>query len=364
MIVRNERAVIERCLRSVRPHVDAWAIADTGSQDGTQDFIRAFLADLPGELIERPWVDFSTNRNEALQLARRYGDYALFIDADDALEVDAGFDFTVLDGPFYAIERSVRGVSSWTPGLARLDVAWAWQGVLHEVLGAPEPVPRQRLHTVRLRTLEGGARGKVGLREKYARDAETLRAALEREPDNTRYQFYLARSLLESGQYQDAIDAFVRRSGSGGWDQEVYVSKLMVAVLKEQTGADDEDVVSAYEEAHRFRPQRAESLTRLAHFLNKRGRFEQASRCARTASTMPIPEDTLMLDRGAYGWKARDDLAVALHHLGDQRGCAAAYEEMLADRELPPRERERVERNLRETREAIARRRAPHVTSP
>src|SRR5690348_5608822 len=64
MIVKNEAPVIERCLRSVKPYVHAWAVSDTGSTDGTQDIIRKFMADLPGELIERPWVDFSANRND------------------------------------------------------------------------------------------------------------------------------------------------------------------------------------------------------------------------------------------------------------------------------------------------------------
>ena len=70
MIVKNEAAVIARCLASVRPIIDYWVIVDTGSTDGTQDAIRAFLADLPGELHERPWRDFAHNRTEALDLAR------------------------------------------------------------------------------------------------------------------------------------------------------------------------------------------------------------------------------------------------------------------------------------------------------
>ena len=69
MIVRDEAAVIERCLRSARPYIQAWAVSDTGSSDGTQDIVRRVLGDLPGELIERPWIDFAANRNEALQLA-------------------------------------------------------------------------------------------------------------------------------------------------------------------------------------------------------------------------------------------------------------------------------------------------------
>ena len=45
MIVKNEMANIERCLRSVADHIACWVIGDTGSTDGTQDFIRGFFAE-------------------------------------------------------------------------------------------------------------------------------------------------------------------------------------------------------------------------------------------------------------------------------------------------------------------------------
>jgi len=85
MIVKDENHVITRCLESVKSLIDYWVIVDTGSQDGTQDTIKNFLKDIPGELYERPWVNFGHNRNEALALAQDKSDYILFIDADDQL---------------------------------------------------------------------------------------------------------------------------------------------------------------------------------------------------------------------------------------------------------------------------------------
>lgn len=83
MIVRDKAAVIERCLASVRPHIDAWVIVDTGSVDDTPERILRALQGVPGELHHRPWRDFAHNRNEALELARSHGDWLLFIDADN-----------------------------------------------------------------------------------------------------------------------------------------------------------------------------------------------------------------------------------------------------------------------------------------
>ena len=43
MIVKDESHVILRVLESIYKHIDYWAIADTGSTDGTQEIIKKFL---------------------------------------------------------------------------------------------------------------------------------------------------------------------------------------------------------------------------------------------------------------------------------------------------------------------------------
>src|SRR5476651_1672927 len=75
MIVKNESQVIEKCLASVKPLIDYWVIVDTGSDDDTKEKIKAFMQGIPGELHEKPWVNFAHNRNEALTLVKNKGDY-------------------------------------------------------------------------------------------------------------------------------------------------------------------------------------------------------------------------------------------------------------------------------------------------
>jgi glycosyltransferase involved in cell wall biosynthesis len=346
MIVKDETAVIERCLRSVLPYIDCWAIADTGSTDGTQDRIRQLLSHLPGELIERPWVDFATNRNEALELARRHGDYALIIDADDLLEVKPGRVFRNLDGPGYALEIVDKVTNYWRDALVRLDVDWTWKGVVHEHLTCSQLAGVKKLGGARIRRVGGGARSQGDLVEKYRRDADVLRRALADEPDNARYVFYLAQSLFDAGEMTEAIEVYQRRVEIGGWAEEVYFSKFMIAQLKQQLGYPFNDVVAAYLDAWRFRPSRAESACFLARYLRAHGRHEEARDYARIACSTPPTTDSLRINRHAYGWLARYELAASLYALHDYAACIRTCEEMLSDPLLPTQEVARVRQNI------------------
>ncbi|TLY48118.1 MAG: family 2 glycosyl transferase [Gammaproteobacteria bacterium] len=308
--------------------------------------MRNALRDLPGQLIERPWVDFSTNRNQALAIARNYGDYALFIDADDVLVADTDFSLRELQGAGYVIETVVSGVSSWVETLACLDIDWTWKGVLHEILVAPHGVTWERLRGLRLHKIGDGARSALGAREKYAQDALILRQALQSEPGNTRYRFYLAHSLRESGQYGAAIEAYKQYFEQGTSPENRYFSLLTIAVLGAQIGWSDGDVLDAYRRAYEFRPARAETMSRLARHHLKHGRYTQAIYCAQAALSSPATNDGGLVDLGAWSWKPLDDIAAALLQMGDEAGAVAAYRQMLADPLLPQGERQRVQRNL------------------
>ena len=137
MIVKNESAVIERCLRSVKPFVHAWAISDTGSTDGTRIPRASACADLRDEQIERPWVDFSTNRNHALELAGRFGGYGLVIKTlDDGGRSRNGMVWGKLDAAAYVLEATDSGIVAATD---------AWRCRSSTPAGAGAALPQERL---------------------------------------------------------------------------------------------------------------------------------------------------------------------------------------------------------------------------
>lgn len=133
MIVKNETRVILRCLDSVLPYIQAWAILDTGSTDGTQDLIRQHLGHLPGMLSEAPWTNFGETRTQALQCVGDLADYILIMDADDIFQCPAGFAFPPLTADAYSLELLAGGTCSFRRTcLVKAGLPWHYVGVLHE----------------------------------------------------------------------------------------------------------------------------------------------------------------------------------------------------------------------------------------
>ncbi|MCR5097537.1 MAG: glycosyltransferase family 2 protein [Lachnospiraceae bacterium] len=81
MIVKNEAAILERCLDSVADIMDEIIIVDTGSTDATREIAQKYT----NKVFDFPWVDdFSLARNFAFEKATC--DYIYSADADEVLD--------------------------------------------------------------------------------------------------------------------------------------------------------------------------------------------------------------------------------------------------------------------------------------
>lgn len=345
MIVKDEARVIDRCLRSVRPWVDCWMIVDTGSNDDTPNRVRAAMAGIPGELVERPWRNFGHNRTEALELARHRADYLLFIDADEQLSADAGAAWPALmDKPAYSIEARFGEMAYDRVALVSTGLDWHWRGVLHEYLDAGTVVEQPRIPGFRIEVTPDGARSRDP--RKYERDAALLEAALRLEPDNARYVFYLAQSYRDGGEPKKARDTYQRRAEMGGWEEEAWYALFQVARLSESLKMPAEVVVNDHLRAFEARPQRAETLTWLASYCRSRQQWQQAYLFAVDAAARPRSTDRLFVDLPVYQWRALDELALAAFYTGRMRQASECWSRLLASPDLPDGERRRIEANI------------------
>lgn len=347
MIVRDVAECVEETLASVVGHINSWVVVDTGSADGTVEVITAFMerAGIPGEMHHRPWRDFATNRNEALDLARAGGaEWIWVMDGDDILVGDPGLAEAIADDPEVDawMLRFGPDFTYWRTQIVRSANPWRYVGVVHEYLECDEPVRSAHLpgeHHVKYRSLGSRSRDP----ERFHRDAELLRAALADDPTNTRNAFYLAQSLRDDGNLASARDAYLHRAAMGGWTEEVYYSLFRAAECAERLGEDMAEVSRAYERAAREQPARAEALVAAARTARLAGQPDRALELAVEAVGIPRPDDGLFVDTGVHRWRAREELAAAYQALGRTIESIGARDVLLTSDQLRDHERDWIE---------------------
>lgn len=354
MIVKNETHIIHECLNSIWKHIDYWVVVDTGSTDGTQDLVRAFFAEkgIPGEIIERPWVNFGFNRSEALELCTGKGDYAWMIDADDRILGEFKYPNNKnLQHDAYAIRCGREACVWWRNQIFKTGIGWNYVGVLHEFAACPkQPLTQAQIfgeYHLEARTL--GARNvNITQVEKYSKDAELLLLELEKDPTNTRHQFYLAQSYFDSQQWEKAEAAYLKRVEMGGWEEECYYCLFRVALIAmSQPNHPWGDIQEKLLRAYDYRPLRAEPLHIIARYLRSKNQQRAAFMFARAAASLSYPQqDILFIDTAVYKWMVLDELAASAFYVHEFVLGKQSCEILLKEGRLPPSEVKRVQDNL------------------
>jgi glycosyltransferase involved in cell wall biosynthesis len=333
MIVRDEAHVIRRCLASVRPLLDHWVVIDTGSVDGTQDAVREALSEVPGELIERPWVDFGHNRNEAVAHASRRADYVLVIDADEVLEVDPSFTASALSADAYRVQSRYGSRLYARIQLLRSALPWRYVGVVHEYPCCEDAGPAPLISGLTTRVFRDGARARDP--QTYRRDALLLEAALLEEPDNARNVFYLAQSYRDAGDLELAARHYRARAVLGGWQEEVWYSLYQVASLRELMGQPWGTVLDDYLAAYEFDPGRAEPLYCVGAHYAHAGADRTARVFLSRAMAIPRPgSERLFVEADVYDHALPLAFARVSGRTGDHGEAIACCNRLLRDRGL------------------------------
>ena len=346
MIVKNERPVIERCLNSVKDIIDYWVIVDTGSTDGTQEVIRECLKKIPGELHERPWVNFAHNRNEALHLAQNRSDYLLLIDADEVwhplTEQTRPADLNK-DAYYLRLKREPESKRIF---LIRNAPIWRWKGVLHEQLLSFRPIETGTLSSfIVISDTFDGNRSKDP--QKWLKDAEILEKGLQEEPNNLDYLFYLAQSYANAKEYSKALKYYEERASKGGEPELVFWSLYVAAKLKELLGHNEEELFKAYNLAYKSRPFRREPLYHLARraFLQKN--FLTAYLLAKEGIQLPYPEKEFgYVEKWIYEYGMLVEFANAAFQLGKIEEAKEAWRHLLQAPTSPDKLKQEVEKLL------------------
>lgn len=333
MIVKNEKEVITRCLESVLPLIDYWVIVDTGSTDGTQEIIQDFMKkhNIPGELHEQEWVNFGHNRQQALLLARFKADYLLFMDADDILVYDENFKLPHLTSDCYLIKSLAGQTQYYITRIVKASLDWHWHGVLHEYVTSDKAKEGVVLHGVKYIYICDGARGKDP--KKAEKDVQILLDSLEKEPDNARNMFYLAQSYVAASDFENGLKYYNKRIEMGGWEEEVFWSKLQVAHLQNYLGYDAKEVENSFIAALKYRPKRPEPYFYLINSARIKGQYKKGYELGKTALRLPKNTDTLFVEAKTYDATLLE-FAICAWFVGKYDESLAVCNRLLAKKDL------------------------------
>jgi hypothetical protein len=200
VIVRNEAAVIDRCLASVAGAVDHTIVVDTGSTDDTAERARAAGA----EVVSFPWCnDFAAARNASLDHAR--GDWVLVLDADEVLTPGSRASLRPLvagatTAAFWVVLRNTQPpgelvcfVDTRIVRLFRNHPSYRFRGIIHEsiersILETGALIAASPIVVVHDGYTNASVQGGV---DRGTRNLALLQAAAAREPTDAYWQYQL-----------------------------------------------------------------------------------------------------------------------------------------------------------------------------
>jgi glycosyltransferase involved in cell wall biosynthesis len=337
MIVKDEHHVIERLLKSVADHINYWVIVDTGSTDGTQEIITNFFKErnIPGELIQTEWVDFSTCRNIALEAVEKVCEWGFWIDADE--EFIPAENFSLEIATTNGITQNLDTISVPTKygpidytrkSIWRCGRGFKWSGPIHEILMSPDEQPGGILDGAHVLVRSEGSSWQ-NVKEKYTKHAEILAAYTEVDKDS-RWVFYTAQSYRDAGNHEKAFEWYGKRAAmKEGFLEEIFVSKFMQSKLAEIMQRPKQTILELYNEAHKEDPLRGECIKSLVQYLHRCQDWEQAYIYSqyglRYNLKNPYPHRILFVDKELYQYQMMELHALSCYYTRRVEEGSKAY---------------------------------------
>ena len=360
MIVKDESKIIEKCLRSVAPHIDCYVICDTGSTDDTKEKITKVMDEfkIPGNIHDIEFRDFGYARNKALEFAKQSEflfDYILLDDADMELEVKDQNWREGLTGDYYSVvQKAHNGTMVYNNvRLVKRDIFSKYVGVTHEFIQCKGEM--EMLNDILYVDYACGSSRK----EKFPRDIKLLEKALKEEPEGThlhaRYTFYLGKTYFESKDFPKGIKLLEKRAKMReGYRSEAYFSWYLLGRAHLLLG-NEKEMLNAFINAYELEPSRVEPVHELAVYYRLKEKYHLAYMFSRQATSfLGPPKDTLFISAEVYQWRRWDELALSSYWVGRFKESLEIYSKLLEKKVVPKEEVERMKENIGYAKEKLS----------
>ncbi len=326
LMVKNEELVMQSTLQ---PLVDAgitdFLIYDTGSTDQTIQVTQDFFIknNITNFVIEQgDWVDFSTCRNRALQLAEQYFPQAIFMlmldaewilhNGEQLLQFCESEKFETKK--LYFIKLNSDDVTFYHSRLIRCKQDVFFVGKVHEV---PNILAQGSVPDIVYVEYQPTDSGFAKSCDRLAQDKQFLLQDFQEGKNLARTTFFLGYSAFAAGDYQEAIKWFKYRLTLFGYDEELFLTVCYLAEIYKIID-DSEKMIHFYFKAFCMRPNRAEPLVKLADYFYEQKSYALSYLFARHACTIPYPVgEVSLVNMQDYTFNRYGLLSATAYMMGD-----------------------------------------------
>jgi glycosyltransferase involved in cell wall biosynthesis len=233
MIVRNESAMIEACLDSVK-NADEIVIVDTGSEDNTIELCKKYT----DKVFEDVWDDdFSRSRNVSLRKCTT--DFIIVIDADETLKEPIEDIKRLINEPWFKhdgcqIEIKTAIETFMSPRILRNTPDIYYEGVIHNL-----PTLKGSVSDLLANMYNTGFHIDSGYSPAHEKDPDRTLRILNRQlslrPDDTRMMYYISKEYMNRSDIPITVEWLekyreLKYYNPAKWDNELADALYLLAL--------------------------------------------------------------------------------------------------------------------------------------
>lgn len=345
---RNDAGALPRLAASLAGVIDQWLVVDFGSTDDTVAVAAQVFAQIPGRVIQRPFVDPIRNGNEMLKLAGELPEpsHLLVVEPDMVVEASPTFRQALASQSAQRLSVVVRRplFEARQPLLVRTGPRWYYEGWGYQRLASEAPVASAEFDGLRvLHHMDRPER--LGDLDDEVKAILAVLGDSGEGDDDPNITLQLAMNYRELGRTDEAVDAFARCMAHSSSPDLTFYCAYQIGELHHLAGRHAEAAWS-YLESIQVDPERPEAYHRLGRLLNEQARWEPARVWLEHAVTLPPPQHGMFAESWVTAWGITFELAIALWWTGGRESADAMFATLLERTDLPPAFRRACEQNL------------------
>lgn len=300
MIIKNSEHCISNTILSIIDYIDCYTILDTGSTDNTIQIVKNLLKNKTGQLLQEPFIDFSTSRNRALDLSKKYeSKYTIMLDDSYILKNgnkllsmlknnnNDSYHIAILDNKhrLYYSNRIQKQSKN-------LRYIYKVHEVIQDCDSEVITFDFSRPYIYDYRDSKDEERTK----NRLLQDKDILEEENKKNPNDKRTLFFLGNTYFQLQEYDKAIRVYEKRACMSS-DEEAYMCMYNVGTILNIQGRDS---IIAFQKAYEIDSERAEPLYRLGLLYTKKGDINQAFSILEKAYDKQIPNKILNIEYDTY----------------------------------------------------------------